>query len=182
MRVAILLLLAACGAQNPPESDVAEDTPADVIEDTSEDALEDPAQDALRGVDATEVDAEVLGLLADVLAVEVQGTNLAVTIRSPDLGCDQYASWWEVVGEDGTLLYRRILDHSHVDEQPFTRNGGPVTSDAVLIVRAHMAPGGYGGVVFRGTLRDGFSAAPDIDADFAEGLAEEAPLPSSCAF
>lgn len=184
MRVAIFLILAACGVQNPPESDVTEDgsaedsNAADVAQDTARDAVEADALEA----DAVEADASDDGPQANVVAVEVQGDGLAVTIESPDTGCTQYANWWEVVTEDGALLYRRILGHSHVDEQPFTRNGGPVDSEQALIVRAHMAPGGYGGAAFRGTLSAGFSPAPDIDAGFASDLDEEAPLPSSCAF
>jgi hypothetical protein len=53
---------------------------------------------------------------------------------------------WEVVDVTGeALLYRRILGHSHVSEQPFVRSGGPVsaTSD-VVIVRSHGNVGGYG--------------------------------------
>lgn len=53
-------------------------------------------------------------------------------MRSPDRDCGLYADWWEVVGEDGRLLYRRILMHSHPDEQPFTRPGGPVAIAAAL--------------------------------------------------
>ena len=47
---------------------------------------------------------------------------------------------------EGALLYRRILAHSHVDEQPFVRSGGPVPVGAsdIVIVRGHMNPGGYG--------------------------------------
>lgn len=176
---ALLILLVACGAQNPPESEAREDSAA--VSDAAEaDAPSDVAVDAVE-VDAAEVDAATSNL-AHVTAVVAQGDGLAVTIQSPDTGCEQYANWWEVVTEDGALVYRRILGHSHVDEQPFTRSGGPVDSDSTLIVRAHMAPGGYGGSAFRGTLSEGFEAAPDIGADFAPGLEEEAPLPSSCAF
>jgi len=69
-------------------------------------------------------------ILADVLSVEVTGSpnayQFSVKIASPDTGCEQYADWWEVLSEDGQLLYRRILLHSHVNEQPFVRSGGPV--------------------------------------------------------
>jgi hypothetical protein len=127
------------------------------------------------------------GLLADVLSVAVSGDENAyrfsVEIQSPDTGCDQYADWWEVVSEDGELVYRRILAHSHVDEQPFTRSGGPVAinADLIVIVRAHMHPGGYGGTVFRGSVADGFEII-QLGSDFAESLSESEPLPSGCAF
>jgi hypothetical protein len=122
-----------------------------------------------------------------VTAVEVSGEagnyRFRVTIASPDTGCDQYADWWEVVGEDGTLHYRRILAHSHVNEQPFTRSGSPVdiAPDTVVWVRAHMQPGGYGGQAFRGTVADGFEQATPPPA-FAPALADMPPLPDGCAF
>ena len=105
---------------------------------------------------------------ADVEAVSVSGSedayNFSVTLRSPDTGCDQFADWWEVLSEDGALLHRRVLLHSHVDEQPFTRGSGPiaVAADDVVLVRAHMSNTGYGGVVFRGTPAGGFEAAEEI--------------------
>ena len=65
---------------------------------------------------------------ADVTAVSATGEAGAytfdATVRSPDTGCNSYADWWEVVSPNGELLYRRVLLHSHVDEQPFTRSGG----------------------------------------------------------
>ena len=70
---------------------------------------------------------------ADVLTVAVTGQANAyqfnVQVASPDTGCDQYADWWEALSEDGQLLYRRVLLHSHVSEQPFTRSGGSVAID-----------------------------------------------------
>ena len=52
-------------------------------------------------------------LKATIVSVASSGSNanytFSVGISSPDTGCDQYANWWEVITEDGTLLYRRIL-------------------------------------------------------------------------
>jgi hypothetical protein len=81
------------------------------------------------------------------------------------------------------LLYRRILAHSHVNEQPFVRSGGPVPiePDTVVIVRAHMSNGGYGGLAFRGTPGAGFSEVP-LSGDFANELETAPPLPDNCAF
>jgi hypothetical protein len=125
--------------------------------------------------------------LADVTAVRVAGEpgdyRFHVAISSPDQGCDQYADWWEVVTEQGDLVYRRVLLHSHVEEQPFERSGGPVgvDPDTVLWVRAHMHPGGYGGQAFTGTARKGFRAAV-LEPTFAAELDQQPPLPDSCAF
>ncbi len=125
-------------------------------------------------------------IVADVVSVEATGEpgayRFAVGIRSPDTGCERYADWWEVVGEDGRLLHRRVLGHSHVAEQPFVRSGGPVAvePETVVWVRAHMHPTGYGGAAFRGSVRDGFTAA-DLPASFAAGLAGEVPRPPDCA-
>jgi len=124
---------------------------------------------------------------ADVTAVSVTGGpgayQFSVTVRSPDTGCEQYADWWEVITEDGTLLYRRILAHSHVNEQPFTRSGGPVEigADSVVVVRAHMAPAGYDGQALRGTPATGFAPA-DLSADFSAHLGNAPPQPDGCAF
>ena len=123
---------------------------------------------------------------ADVVRVQARGApgayELAVTVRSPDRDCGLYADWWEVVSEDGRLLYRRILMHSHPDEQPFTRPGGPVpiAADTTVIVRAHLVPTGYGGAVLRGSVARGFSAWADAPPDFAASLATRPPLPKEC--
>ncbi len=124
---------------------------------------------------------------AVVTNVAVSGSENAytfsVTIESPDTGCDQYADWWEVFTEDGTLIYRRILGHSHVEEQPFTRSGGAVeiSADTKVIVRAHMNPLGYGTNVFMGSVNDGFEAT-EISSGTASELESQAPLPTNCAF
>lgn len=141
-----------------------------------------------QGMDEPEIpDTATDSQFANVQKVSISGDannyNFSVTLASPDTGCEQYADWWEVLSEDGKLLYRRILAHSHVNEQPFTRSGGPVNiaNDEIVWVRAHMNNNGYGGEVMKGSVATGFTtiAMPD---GFANELAKEAPLPSGCAF
>jgi hypothetical protein len=81
------------------------------------------------------------------------------------------------------LIYRRILAHSHVNEQPFTRSGGPVVigPETVVIVRAHMHPTGYGGTAFRGSVIGHFEEIR-LGPDFAPELENIKPLPDGCAF
>lgn len=150
--------------------------------------------------DAEETDAPTSDatndVYAHVTAVSVSGSpgayTFSVSVESADTGCEQFADWWEVASEDGTLLYRRILAHSHTDENgttdpdapgnTFTRSGGPVdvASDATVIVRAHMNTVGYVGRVMRGSTAGDF-ASVDLP-DFAPELAEQDPLPTGCAF
>ena len=89
---------------------------------------------------------------ADVIDVSISGKpgdcRFSVTVSSPDTGCAQYADWWEVLGEDGPLLYRRVLLHSHVSEQPFTRSlSGVAIPKGIVKVRlmARDKVHGYGG-------------------------------------
>ena len=172
--VLVLLVLSACTGDAPTEeaaaaSPTARPTPPPTTAPT------------------TAPSATPSAAVADVRAVNVSGEpntyRFSVEIASPDLGCEQYADWWEVLSVDGELLYRRILAHSHVDEQPFVRSGGPVpiAPDTVVWVRAHMHPGGYGGVAFKGSVESGFQAA-DYAPDFALDAAETPPLPEGCAF
>ncbi|MEM8527639.1 MAG: hypothetical protein AAGG68_23560 [Bacteroidota bacterium] len=125
--------------------------------------------------------------LAKVLSVAVSGEENAyrfnVEVESPDLGCDQYADWWEVITEEGELVYRRILAHSHVNEQPFKRSGSPVkiTADQVVFVRAHMNNSGYGKDIVKGSVASGFERSLLV-TDFAKELETQEPLPKNCAF
>ena len=89
---------------------------------------------------------------ADVERVAVTGSSgsylFQVTVRSPDRGCAQYANWWEILSAEGELIYRRVLKHSHVGEQPFTRSlsGVRVPPETThVIVRTHDSVHGYGG-------------------------------------
>jgi len=124
---------------------------------------------------------------AKIVSVKTSGSenkyNFSVGISSPDKGCKQYANWWEVVTTDGELIYRRILAHSHVDEQPFTRSGGDVNikEDQIVIVRVHMNNSSFSPLGFKGSVSGGFSEFRTEDS-FAGELATMAPLPSGCAF
>lgn len=111
--------------------------------------------------------------------------QVAVTVTSADTGCEQYADWWEVLSADGELLYRRILAHSHVDEQPFTRSGGPVAiapTDLVFI-RVHMNNTGYSSQVLQGTVADGLRTTTLLlDPEYSATVEAQPPQPSGCAF
>jgi hypothetical protein len=140
--------------------------------------------------ESTEVPAvktEVSNPQAKVLSVDVKGEpgaySFSVQISSPDEGCSQYADWWEVVSLEGELIYRRVLLHSHVSEQPFTRSGGPVAIDpqTEVLVRAHMNTSGYGNQAMKGSLENGFTPV-ELSPDFAQELSEQSPLPEDCAF
>ncbi len=125
--------------------------------------------------------------LAKIIDVSVSGNagsyTLSVTIESPDTGCEQYANWWEVITPNGDLVYRRILGHSHVNEQPFTRSGGPINIDSTdsIIIRAHMNTTGYGNQIFQGSIADILNQSI-IDSSFALELETKQPLPGPCPF
>jgi hypothetical protein len=144
-----------------------------------------PAVPACSGQGSEQESTPEAASTADVTAVEVTGApneySFEVTVRSPDTGCEQYADWWEVVSPEGALLSRRILLHPHVDEQPFTRTGGPVdvSADSTVLVRAHMNTAGYGGQALRGTPADGFSPT-DPPMGFASDLEDAPPQPDGC--
>ncbi len=110
--------------------------------------------------------------------------QFSVTLSSPDTGCEQYADWWEVISEDGsTLVYRRVLGHSHVTEQPFTRSGGGVNISATdtVIIRGHMNNTGYSTSAMKGNISEGFILTT-LEDDFASTLSTLEPLPTNCAF
>mgnify|MGYP001059046257 FL=1 len=124
---------------------------------------------------------------ADVLEVSVTGApgayNFSVTVQSPDSGCARYSDWWEVVSPEGQLLYRRVLLHSHVEEQPFIGSGGPVNIQPgqKVIVRAHMNGAGYGGGAQSGSVAGGFTGV-EHPKGLGADLEKLGPPPPSCAF
>lgn len=109
--------------------------------------------------------------------------NFSVELKSPDTGCNQYADWWEIIDEEEQLIYRRILTHSHVEEQPFIRSGSPVSiqDNKKIFIRGHMNNLGYGTLVFSGTVDEGFTK-DTLDINFAAELEKEQPLPTRCEF
>jgi len=158
----VLLLVGGCVQQPAPEYQ----SEGELVEVG---ATENQADDGVSGVSVSQQSGETY--------------QFAVTIQSEETGCDRYANWWEVITEDGTLLYRRILAHSHVNEQPFTRSGGPVeiAADEVVIVRSHLHPTGYQPQAMKGSFTSGFEPT-QLPVDFASELAEQEPLPTGCAF
>ncbi len=125
--------------------------------------------------------------VAKIVSVKTSGNennySFSVGVLSSETGCNQYADWWEVVSVEGKLIYRRILAHSHIDEQPFVRSGGNVdiTKDQLVIVRVHMNNSGFSTLGFRGSVSSGFSEFK-TEESFASELATQAPLPTGCAF
>jgi hypothetical protein len=104
---------------------------------------------------------------ADIKNVSVTGSDgnytFSVEIKSDDAGWNQYADEWEVLNAQGNLIYQRVLMHPHVNEQPFTRSGGPIhieKSDKIYI-RAHLKNKGYVGDVFEGSVEKGFALAKE---------------------
>lgn len=128
-----LIVFLAC-ANAKMENDVD-----DVMETESIDSMSTEEMPIMEGTFALDADSQAV-----VTAVSFTGTpddyTFSVEISSPDTGCDQYADWWEVFDKEGELIYRRILGHSHVNEQPFTRSGGAVKiqEDTFVYIRAHM--------------------------------------------
>ena len=109
--------------------------------------------------------------------------HFSVTLESNETGCEQYANWWEVLSKEGDLLYRRILIHSHPNQQPFTRSGGyvKIKEDDIVYVRAHMNKLGYVGDVFMGSVKDGFKKVEEVP-NFDKKIEKKAPLPTGCLY
>jgi len=175
----LTFLLAACESDMPLLDDINNMDTMQMPMDTSTLPIDTIVDDTLYNSMDT--------ILADVIDVSVLGDEnnytFSVSISSPDIDCDQYANWWEVLSEDGNLLYRRILNHSHANEQPFARSGSPIVipADLTVIVRAWMHPTGYGGKAFIGNVESGFETY-QMPIDFAIELASQEPLPEFCLY
>jgi hypothetical protein len=89
---------------------------------------------------------------ADVVSVDAVheggGTwRFSVTVRHEDRDPDHWADWWRARTPEGRELGRRVLLHSHVDEQPFTRDEriSIPAGTTVVVVEAHDKRHGLGG-------------------------------------
>jgi hypothetical protein len=89
---------------------------------------------------------------ADVVAVEAiqekdDSWTFSVTVRHDDRGAEHWADWWRVLTPGGKELGRRVLLHSHEDEQPFTRDERirVPAGVTVVVVEAHDKVHGLGG-------------------------------------
>ncbi len=188
-----LLILAGCSGGNDQVSgtEIPLDTPTNYPAPTEtireEEDIKETETATAEEDDEVESVPEGDNLFANVVSVVVFGQSnqyqVSVSISSPDAGCEQFADWWEILSEDGELIYRRILLHSHVNEQPFTRSGGPVDieEDTVVYIRAHMNQAGFGGNIMKGSVKSGFVIA-EILPDFSTGIENEPPLPTGCNF
>ena len=190
---AVILILAGCagnpdqihGTEAPLDTPTVKPLPTETIlieedkKETQPAAVEEEDQGVVMGSEEN--------LDANVVSVAVNGQSnqyqFSVGVSSPDTGCEQYADWWEVLSEDGELIYRRILLHSHVNEQPFTRSGGPVDigPNTTVFIRAHMNISGYGGVIMGGSVESGFHIV-EISPDFSPEIENTPPLPDGCNF
>lgn len=137
-------------------------------------------------------------IFAHVRAVATSGSaenyTFNVSVESADIDCSQFANWWEVLSENGELLYRRIIDHSHTDENgtsdagapgnTYTRSGGPVdiAENELVYVRAHMNTGGYNGDILVGSVESGFKVATHLASDFAAAVEFQEPQTDRCDF
>ncbi len=150
---------------------------------------------ALQRSDAQELEGSYAHIVAVAVTGEAGASRFAVSIESADTGCSRYANWWEILAQDGTLLYRRILGHSHTDANGTTDPDAPgntftrsstqaldIAGTDILYVRAHMNDVGYVGRVMSGTVDQGFTVATDLPTDFAAKVEMQAPQPNGCAF
>ncbi len=195
------LLAGSCGQRASERGDqAARGTQADgdtAAPEPPEAAPSEPPQGAVEQAQDVEPGGPPVPF-AHVTAVSASGGDmsysLSVTVRSSDVDCSQYADWWEVLSQDGALIYRRILGHSHTEENgttdadapgnSFTRSGGPVAVSAAqtLYVRAHTSTGGYRGEVRVGSVAEGFSLAEGLPLDFAANVEDSEPQPDGCSF
>ena len=182
-----LLVVQSCGDDEQESVSDSDNKNNDTESDTGESTDGDTTQTADAGETADAGDPSESWV--NILDVSTSGSDgsyfFTVTFESADVDCTRYADWWEVLSEDGTLLYRRILMHPHTKKlsgNPVARSGGPVSISAMetVIVRGHMNDVGYSGTPMRGSIEGGFVAFPKIAPSFAINVETEEPQPGEC--
>ncbi|WP_091432594.1 hypothetical protein [Aliiroseovarius sediminilitoris] len=97
-------------------------------------------------------DAQIVG--ATVTPADV-GWTVSVTIAHEETGWDDYADEWRIENWVGDTLGTRVLQHPHVNEQPFTRSLKEVTlpqGTEAIWIRARTSVDGWGDERFELTL------------------------------
>jgi len=179
--------------ENPPskpnsskEETIMEENPTDSPKDFGKPIINDGAG-VVNNQDTEKPKSNPKLIKADIQKISFNGKEgqytFAVTIKSDEIGCDQYADWWEVISADGVLLYRRVLEHSHPEEQPFIRSGTSISIKKTekIYIRAHMSNQGFTGNTFVGSIANGFASTKE-PLTFNKNIEFQDPLPQGCAF
>lgn len=112
------------------------------------------------------------GSYADLVSVQTKGDAGAYTfiVKIEGFGIDRapYGDWWEVLSEDGRLLYRGILSPGDIKERSYAGVGGPIPIEAntTVWVLTHTSSAGYGPMGLKGSPRTGFRKT-EMPAEFA---------------
>jgi hypothetical protein len=156
-----LLLVAACQENSGLETAATLEPPVTIETAVSPEPTiteASPAETPLP--EPTEQTTPVGTADADVIFVKaVQADDdswtFHVTVSHPDTGWEDYADGWDVVTPDGQVLkqnesdtFTRLLLHPHETEQPFTRSqSNVIIPEGVtqVTVRAHDLVDGFGG-------------------------------------
>ena len=79
--------------------------------------------------------------IRDVLFIKkAKSWTVRVMLLHKDTGWDHYADAWRIVDEKGNELAKRILQHPHENEQPFTRSLSNIViprNVGIVFVEAH---------------------------------------------
>ncbi|MDB9527471.1 hypothetical protein PN498_15845 [Oscillatoria sp. CS-180] len=125
--------------------------------------------------------------------------RLNLTVKSPDVGCEQRTDWVELITPQGNLLHRQLISEINDYEKPFEVNSNlPVNlaPDQSIYIRAHLhldsrsngsqtfvpqieqlSP--YADHAMFGSPDEGFHAVR-IYPEFAMSVADQEPQPTAC--
>lgn len=127
-------------------------------------------------------------LLHATITLQNDRVTLSATIKSSDTGCENYCDWFELLDASGALIYRRILWHSHKNEQPFTRSGtfnrATISPNQTLYLRVHHNLTHYDSGYLVGTLATGFTPSQHQPpfSHYNKNIETMTPQPTECWF